>query len=590
MNDDERFRLRILAGMVLLVGALFVVRLYFLQIVHGDAYQKEAEKQYVATLPHLYNRGTIYFKDKLDKLVAGATVGTGYVVAITPRLITNKEETYRMLNATYPLNKEEFMQKASREDDPYEEIMQRVPEKEAKAIKSYDIDGVKIYRQTWRVYPSDETAAQTIGFVGYRTDGTTLAGRYGIERYYDDVLARKEEDLYVNFFAELFSNLKETLFDRDTAIEGDVVLSIEPNVQGYLEQELTEVMKEWHSDQTGGIIIEPSTGRILAMATNPTFNLNEYNKVTNQRVFGNPMVESVFEMGSIMKPLTVAAGLDAGVITANSTYNDTGTITLNKKTISNYDGKGRGPGTTMQTVLNNSLNTGVAYIVSRLGNEKFSQYMLERYKIGEETGIDLPGEVQGLIGNLASKRDVEYATASFGQGIAITPINMVQSLSILANGGYVTTPHVVDEIRYTNGEIRTITPNPPEQVLKRETSEEISRMLVHVVDHALLNGKAKVPEYSIAAKTGTAQVARPRELGGGYYEDRYLHTFFGYFPAYDPKFLVFFYTYYPKNAEYASHTLTYPFIRTAKFLLNYYNVPPDRDSEGKRLPVTPPQS
>lgn len=590
MNDDERFRLRILAGMVLLVGALFVVRLYFLQIVHGDAYQNEAEKQYVATLPHLYNRGTIYFKDKLDKLVAGATVGTGYVVAITPRLITNKEETYRMLNATYPLNKEEFMQKASREDDPYEEIMQRVPEKEAKAIKSYDIDGVKIYRQTWRVYPSDETAAQTIGFVGYRTDGTTLAGRYGIERYYDDVLARKEEDLYVNFFAELFSNLKETLFDRDTAIEGDVVLSIEPNVQGYLEQELTEVMKEWHSDQTGGIIIEPSTGRILAMATNPTFNLNEYNKVTNQRVFGNPMVESVFEMGSIMKPLTVAAGLDAGVITANSTYNDTGTITLNKKTISNYDGKGRGPGTTMQTVLNNSLNTGVAYIVSRLGNEKFSQYMLERYKIGEETGIDLPGEVQGLIGNLASKRDVEYATASFGQGIAITPINMVQSLSILANGGYVTTPHVVDEIRYTNGEVRTITPNPPEQVLKRETSEEISRMLVHVVDHALLNGKAKVPEYSIAAKTGTAQVARPRELGGGYYEDRYLHTFFGYFPAYDPKFLVFFYTYYPKNAEYASHTLTYPFIRTAKFLLNYYNVPPDRDSEGKRLPVTPPQS
>lgn len=590
MNDDERFRLRILAGMVLLVGALFVVRLYFLQIVHGDAYQKEAEKQYVATLPHLYNRGTIYFKDKLDKLVAGATVGTGYVVAITPRLITNKEETYRMLNATYPLNKEEFMQKASREDDPYEEIMQRVPEKEAKAIKSYDIDGVKIYRQTWRVYPSDETAAQTIGFVGYRTDGTTLAGRYGIERYYDDVLARKEEDLYVNFFAELFSNLKETLFDRDTAIEGDVVLSIEPNVQGYLEQELTEVMKEWHSDQTGGIIIEPSTGRILAMATNPTFNLNEYNKVTNQRVFGNPMVESVFEMGSIMKPLTVAAGLDAGVITANSTYNDTGTITLNKKTISNYDGKGRGPGTTMQTVLNNSLNTGVAYIVSRLGNEKFSQYMLERYKIGEETGIDLPGEVQGLIGNLASKRDVEYATASFGQGIAITPINMVQSLSILANGGYVTTPHVVDEIRYTNGEVRKITPNPPEQVLKRETSEEISRMLVHVVDHALLNGKAKVPEYSIAAKTGTAQVARPRELGGGYYEDRYLHTFFGYFPAYDPKFLVFFYTYYPKNAEYASHTLTYPFIRTAKFLLNYYNVPPDRDSEGKRLPVTPPQS
>jgi cell division protein FtsI/penicillin-binding protein 2 len=354
-------------------------------------------------------------------------------------------------------------------------------------------------------------------------------------------------------------------------------------VQAYLESELESVMKEWHSDQTGGIIIDPKTGNILAMAVNPNFDLNHFNKVENPRLYGNPMVEGVYEMGSIMKPLTMAAGIDAGVVNSASTYNDSGTITLNKKTISNYDGRGRGPGTTMQEVLNQSLNTGVAYVVSKLGNERFSDYMLKKYKIGEETGIDLPGEVQGLVGNLNSKRDVEYATASFGQGIAISPINMVQALSVLANGGYVINPHVVSEIRYSGGEVRKITPNPPEQVIKKETSEEITRMLVYVVDHALLGGSVKVPEYSIAAKTGTAQIARPRELGGGYYEDRYMHTFFGYFPAYDPKFLVFFYTYYPKNAEFASHTLTYPFIRTAKFLLNYYNVPPDRDPNGKRL-------
>jgi cell division protein FtsI/penicillin-binding protein 2 len=227
-------------------------------------------------------------------------------------------------------------------------------------------------------------------------------------------------------------------------------------------------------------------------------------------------------------------------------------------------------------VLNQSLNTGVAFVVSKLGNQRFADYMLQKFHLGEETGIDLPGERQGLMSNLSSKRDIEYATASFGQGIAFTPINMVSALATLGNGGVVVTPHVVDEIRYTSGKVRKFTPNPPEQVLKPETSEEITRMLVTVVDKALLGGTVKVPEYSIAAKTGTAQIARPREAGGGYYEDRYMHTFFGYFPAYDPKFIVFLYTYNPKDATFASHTLTVPFMRTAKFLLHYYGVPPDR--------------
>lgn len=574
MLDRSKTRLRALSVIVILLGALFVIRLYFLQVIHGKEFRAEAEKQYVSTIPNLFDRGSIYLTDKNGKLVTGATINTGYVIAITPKLLTDKEASFKQLSAIIPIHHDEFIEKAKKNDDPYEEIARRIPEDEANAVKALGLPGVQTFRETWRYYPGGTLAAQTIGFVGYR--GDELVGRYGLESYYDDVLKRHEDNLYVNFFAELFTNLSDTIFDRSNNEEGDLVLTIEPTVQSYLEKELENVMGEWHSDETGGIVMDPKTGAILAMAVDPAFDLNEYGKVKDQSVFANPSVQDVYEMGSIVKPLTMAAGLDAGVVTANTTYNDTGHLTLNNKTFGNFDGRGRGPGTTMQEVLNQSLNTGVAFVVTKLGNQRFADYMLKKFHLGEETGIDLPGERQGLMSNLNSKRDIEYATASFGQGIAVTPINMASALAVLGNGGVVITPHVVDEVRYTTGKVRKFTPNPPEQALKPETSEEITRMLVTVVDKALLGGTVKIPEYSIAAKTGTAQIARPREAGGGYYEDRYMHTFFGYFPAYDPKFIVFLYTYNPKNATFASHTLTMPFIRTAKFLLHYYSVPPDR--------------
>jgi cell division protein FtsI (penicillin-binding protein 3)/stage V sporulation protein D (sporulation-specific penicillin-binding protein) len=580
-----RGRLRLLSAIIICIALLFVVRLYFLQVIHGHEFRAEAEKQYVSTVTNLFDRGNIYLRAKDTKLVTAATINSGYIVSITPKLLVDKEGAYGAINAIVPLSHDAFMEKATKDNDPYEEILKRVSESNSDKLIALHIPGLKTFRETWRYYPGGSLAAQVLGFVGYNDAGTMLVGRYGLESIYNDNLIRGENNLYINFFAELFTNLKETVFDRTKDQEADLVLTIEPTVQDYLEQELQGVMNEWHSSLTGGIIMDPKTGAVYAMAVNPTFDLNEFNKVKDGSVFANPSVQDVYEMGSIVKPLTMAAGIDAGVVTAKTTYNDVGRITMDKKTFSNYDGVGRGPGTSMQEVLNQSLNTGVAFVVGKLGNQRFADYMTNKYHLGEETGIDLPGERQGLMTNLTSKRDIEYATASFGQGIAMTPINMASALAILGNGGVTITPHVVDEIKYTSGKVKKFTPNPPEQVLKKETSEEITRMLVTVVDKALLNGTVKIPEYSIAAKTGTAQIARPRSDGGGYYEDRFMHTFFGYFPAYDPKFIVFLYTYDPKNATFASHTLTMPFIRTAKFLLHYYGVPPDRVANVINAPV-----
>ena len=227
----------------------------------------------------------------------------------------------------------------------------------------------------------------------------------------------------------------------------------------------------------------------------------------------------------------------------------------------------------IQEVLNQSLNTGVAHIVEKLGTNTFRTY-LDAYGIREETGIDLPNEAEPLVSNLESPRTIEYVTASFGQGIAVTPVSMARSLATLANQGKVPSLHVVNELVYPGG-VRKKNGWAPERVaVSEESAETVTRMLVEVVDTALRGGSVKIPELSIAAKTGTAQIANPNARG--YYDDRYLHSFFGYFPAYDAQFLVFLYAVAPHGARYASETWTAPFMETVRFLVSYYDIQPDR--------------
>ncbi len=421
-----------------------------------------------------------------------------------------------------------------------------------------------------RYYPGGSLAAQTLGFVAYNNDHEQK-GRYGLERYYEQTLARTSTESYSNFFVELFGGLASGLVGEGG--QGDLITTIEPAVQAELERTLATYGTQWNPAFSGGIIMDPMNGEIVAMALSPSFDLNTFNQPHDVRIFGNPLVEGAFEMGSIIKPLTMAAGLDSGSVTEATTYNDTGCIELEQKKICNFDGKARNT-VPMQEVLSQSLNLGSAFVASKIGPDIMRNYFLTRYKLGEETGIDLPSEAHGLTGNFKSPRQVEYATMAFGQGISLTPVETVRALASLGNGGLLVTPHLVRAIKYQNGVIATKTWAEGEQILKPETSTAISRMLTKVVDEALAGGSLKMEHYSVAAKTGTAQVADP--VNGGYYTDRFLHSFFGYFPSFAPKFVVFLIANEPTGATFASQTWAPPFGSLVKFLINYYNIPPDR--------------
>lgn len=569
MKSNHIFRIKVIATLIVLFAFVLVGRLYNIQIVNGDLYSYRAESQYINP-NNLFDRGNIFFKDKDGRLISGATLKSGFIIALNPSILEDTEDAYKKISKIIEIDKETFFLRTSDKNDPYEEIARKIDSVRADKIIDLDIDGVNVYKDRWRFYPGNSLASQTIGFVAFNEN--ELSGIYGAERYYDDILSRDNKNGYVNFFAEIFSNINKTIFSSSQEREGDIITSIEPSVQLFLERELNNILEKWNSKLTAGIIMNPQNGEIYALAVNPTFNLNKFSSESDVNIFSNPLVENIYEMGSIIKPLTIAAGLDTGKITAKTTYNDKGYIILNNARISNFDGKGRGT-VSIQEVLNQSLNTGAAFVVSEIGNDIFADYFFN-YGIGEETGIDLPNESAGLVSNLYSPRDIEYATAAFGQGIAITPIATVRAMAILANGGVLITPHIATEVKYKNGLSKKVSFNDGRRVLKQETSEEITRMLVKVVDDALLGGTVKLPNYSIAAKTGTAQIAKENERG--YYDDRFLHSFFGYFPAYDPKFLIFLLAVEPKEVRYASQTLTYPFMDITKFLINYYEVPPDR--------------
>ncbi|MFA6106452.1 MAG: penicillin-binding protein 2 [Patescibacteria group bacterium] len=491
-----------------------------------------------------------------------------------------------------------------KENDPYEPIKTKVDEEDLKNIylalakseglaigrDGIKIKGNKIYfagdskelefalpgfghaMETFRYYPEGNMGANILGFVGY--EGEKKEGRYGLEEYFNEELAGKPGSLKTERDAtgDLII-INDRQFTRPEP-GADMVLTIDRNIQFAACQKLNAAVSRHGADGGSVIILEPESGRVIAMCSSPDFDPNNYKEISNIKYYNNSGIFGLYEPGSIFKVITMAAGLDQEKITPETTYTDSGVVKIANYEIKNSDLKAHGE-CTMNKVLEQSLNTGVIYVMRKTGPEVFADYV-RNFGFGERTGIELSAEGKGDIGNLSLKENEELyaATASFGQGISATPLQMVTAYAAIANGGILMKPYIVKEIIRPNGEKITAGAKEIRRVISERAAALLGGMMVNVVENG--HGKmAGVKGYFVAGKTGTAQV--PRSDGRGYETNSHVGSFAGFAPADEPKFVMIVKIDHPRDVEWAESSAAPLFGEIADYVLHYYKVPAERE-------------
>lgn len=460
----------------------------------------------------------------------------------------------------------------SKPDDPYEPVARNVTDEQLKLIEALNVDGLAWLIEDARSYPEPGFGGHVLGFVGRDGDGQPI-GRYGLEGYFEDFLSGSAGNLYSQTDASgRWIGVGERHF-RPAIDGGDLLLTVDRTLQAAVCEILHEGVAQFDADSGTAIVMDPATGRILAMCGAPDFYPAEYNEVDSISAYNNPAIFTAYEPGSIFKPITMAAALDVGAVTPESRFVDPGFVEIDQFTIRNA-ADGVFGDVSMIEVLEESINTGMVWTMRQMGRDTLQDY-IKKFGFGELTGIELKSEVEGNISSLDKDAEVYPATASFGQGITTTPIQMVAAYSAMANSGLLMRPYIVEEMRYPDGTVEKVHPQPLGQVIQPKTATTIGAMLVSVVEYGH-GKKAGVPGYYIAGKTGTAQIAR----NGVYSATEFNGSFAGFGPVNDPKFAMIVKIENPKKGViYAESTAAPVFGKIAAFLLEYYGVAPERPLE-----------
>ncbi|MFC1612906.1 peptidoglycan D,D-transpeptidase FtsI family protein [Patescibacteria group bacterium] len=575
------WRINIFALFVFLFIGLIIFRLFKLQVIDSNFYEVLASGQHEFFEKLVPHRGSIFIHNytldnnsKKQDLYEGlypVAVNKKYnFVYVEPIRVEDQEKTTEALSRILEFDeteKEVLIEKLSRKDDPYEPLEHKVENNKINKIKSLGLKGVNYIEEYFRHYPDNNIGGHIIGFVGY-ADEDNKKGQYGIEGYFNKLLSgelgfiKTEKDV-------LGKMLKTGYTSFSDAVDGDdIVLTLDYGIQHTICVEIKKGIVAYGADSGTVIVMDPYTGAILGMCSYPDFNPEKYNEVDNIKIFNNPAIFHQYEPGSVFKPITAAIALDLDVIKPDTVYNDTGEVKIGPDIIKNSDFKAHG-NQTMTEVLESSLNTGAIYMARKIGKDNFKSY-IEKFGFGEITGIELDSEAKGNIASLAQKGEIYMATASFGQGISVTAIQMLSAYSALANGGKLPKPYILDSIIRNKQEKIDTKPKIVRQVISERASTLVTAMMTSVIE----SGHAKhagVKNYYVAGKTGTAQVA---EKGG--YGEKTIHSFIGFAPVDEPKFVMLVQLDNPKNVQFSASSSAPIFGTIAEFLLKYYGVKPTR--------------
>jgi len=573
-------RARLWYLILMVIFSVFLVRLFYLQIIRQDYYKQSAAIGHLKQYDIPADRGTIeaHSGSSVVPIVLNQTL---YTIYADPTLIKDPGKVAETLSSIFKGRQSDYEGKLKTKDTRYVILARKASKDQQQKLLAKKYPGVGAQEQQYRTYPDGSLASQLLGFVN--NDGS---GEYGLEQSLNSSLAGKAGELKAVTDVHgvpLAANTGNIL--NQPVAGSNVTLTIDVAMQKQLEDILKAGLQHAKSDSGSAIIMDPNTGAVKAMANWPTYDPANYSTVEDGSVFNNAAVSAPLEVGSIMKSLTAAAALNQGVIQPNSTYYDPSHYTIDDFTVRNIEEDG-GPGVkSIENILNLSLNTGATWMLMKMGGsdsqitqqgrQVWYDYMTNHYMFGKKTGIEQGYEAGGTIPdpNNGYARNLTYANTAFGQAMTATPLQMAAALSAVLNGGIYYKPHLVDYTIDANGNKVVNTPLAVKKdVVSPQVSQELQSLLEEVVNGHSFTRRFDQKTYSVGGKTGTAQLADPK---GGYYDNIFNGTYMGFVGGDSPQYVIMVSVNKPKIGGYAGTQAAQPiFGDLAHMLLDKFNVVP----------------